>query len=131
MAGADNRPALAGRVTSHAIWSDDGRRLAEFYAAALGSEVSEAYRDEEGREAAFPVWVGGAMFIFWTAASFKAPEWPRDELVFHMDITFDDVEAAERRLVELGATKPGHQPGGEHWTVLLDPSGRPFCISAG
>ncbi|GAU65880.1 hypothetical protein SSP35_02_02480 [Streptomyces sp. NBRC 110611] len=26
-------------------------------------------------------------------------------------------------------TKPAHQPGA-HWTVLLDPSGQPFCLSA-
>lgn len=47
-----------------------------------------------------------------------------------MDITSDDVEAAQKRLLELGATKPAHQPGGDHWTVLLDPSGQPFCISS-
>ncbi|MEU8952746.1 hypothetical protein AB0C93_00420 [Streptomyces sp. NPDC048518] len=28
-----------------------------------------------------------------------------------------------------GAHKPEFQPGGEHWTVLLDPSGQPLCIS--
>ncbi len=43
---------------------------------------------------------------------------------------FDDVQAAEKRLLALGATKPAHQPGGDHWTVLLDPSGQPFCISS-
>ncbi|WP_067343636.1 VOC family protein [Streptomyces noursei] len=53
-----------------------------------------------------------------------------DGLPFHLDLAFDDVEAAERRLIELGATKPDHQPGGAYWTVLLDPSGQPFCFSA-
>ncbi|MDJ0385808.1 VOC family protein [Streptomyces sp. G-G2] len=47
------------------------------------------------------------------------------------DIPFDDVRAAEKQLRELGATKPTQQPGGEHWPVLLDPSGQPSCISAG
>ncbi|WP_223267526.1 hypothetical protein [Streptosporangium nondiastaticum] len=28
----------------------------------------------------------------------------------------------------MGATQPAHQPGGKHWTALLDPSGQPFCI---
>ncbi|WP_073765672.1 VOC family protein [Streptomyces sp. CB02923] len=36
--------------------------------------------------------------------------------------------AAEQRLLEMGATEPAHQPGGKHWTVLLAPSGQPFCI---
>ncbi|MEU3771867.1 VOC family protein [Streptomyces sp. NPDC032472] len=122
--------ALTGKVLSHAIWAGDGGELAEFYAAALGAQVSEPYRDEDGSPAAFPVWVGDMMYVFWSAASFKAPSWPQDELAFHMDIRFDDVEAAEKRLLELGATKPAHQPGGDHWTVLLDPSGQPFCISS-
>ncbi|TXJ72992.1 VOC family protein, partial [Streptomyces lavendulae] len=41
----------------------------------------------------------------------------------------DDLAAAERRLLELGATKPEFQPGKERWTVLLDPAGHPFCIT--
>lgn len=122
--------ALSGKVLSHAIWAEDGGALAEFYAAALGVQVSEPYRDEDGHPVAFPVWVGDLMYVFWSATTFKAPAWPRDELVFHMDIGFDDVEAAEKRLIELGATRPAHQPGGDHWTVLLDPSGQPFCISS-
>ncbi|MEU7583501.1 VOC family protein [Streptomyces sp. NPDC041068] len=126
---ADNS-ALSGKPLSHAIWAEDGRELAEFYAAALGAQVSEPYRDEDGNPAAFPVWVGDMMYVFWSATSFKAPTWPQDELAFHMDIGFDDVEAAEKRLLGLGATKPAHQPGGDHWTVLLDPSGQPFCISS-
>ncbi|WP_438297061.1 VOC family protein [Streptomyces sp. HUAS TT7] len=51
-------------------------------------------------------------------------------LPFHLDLAFDDVQAAEKHLLELGATKPAHQPGGTLWTVLLDPSGQPFCIHA-
>ncbi|MGW7434515.1 hypothetical protein [Streptomyces sp. NPDC054849] len=30
----------------------------------------------------------------------------------------------------LSAVGPAHQPGGKHGTALLDPSGRPICISA-
>lgn len=73
---------------------------------------------------------GTTKYVFYAAESFKAPDWPVDELVFHLDLAFGDVEAAENRLIGLGATKPAHQPGGKHWTVLLDPSGQPFCISA-
>ncbi|RPF25582.1 hypothetical protein EDD96_7106 [Streptomyces sp. Ag109_G2-6] len=130
MVDAHADDAVSGKVLSHAIWADDGGELAEFYAAALGTQVSEPYRDEDGNPAAFPVWVGGMMYVFWSATTFKAPTWPQDELAFHMDISFDDIEAAEKRLLGLGATKPAHQPGGDHWTVLLDPSGQPFCISS-
>ncbi|MFF3861416.1 VOC family protein [Streptomyces sp. NPDC002209] len=69
-------------------------------------------------------------YVFYTADSYTAPHWPEDELVFLLDLAFGDIEAAEQRLIGLGATKPAHQPGGKHWTVLLDPSGQPFRISA-
>ncbi|MFF9900969.1 VOC family protein [Streptomyces longispororuber] len=124
-----NTGTLDGSILSHAIWADDGRRLAEFYAAALGSSVGEPYPDEHGNEVAFPVTVGNTAYIFYTSASFTAPDWPGQDLPFHMDLAFPDVAAAEKRLLELGASKPDFQPGKEHWTVLLDPSGQPVCIS--
>ncbi|MFI9401194.1 VOC family protein [Nocardia sp. NPDC052316] len=73
-------------------------------------------------------------YAFWAddgraVAEFTAPNWPADELPFHLDLAFPDVAAAEQRLLALGATKPDHQFGGDNWTVLLDPSGQPFCIS--
>ncbi|AZM51274.1 hypothetical protein DMA15_00645 [Streptomyces sp. WAC 01529] len=129
MSTSHSADALKGSVISYAIWADDGRRLAEFYAAALGSEVGEPYPDEHGNEVAFPVTVGDAMYVFWTSSSFTAPAWPQQDLPFHMDLAFPDVVAAEQRLLELGASKPDFQPGGDHWTVLLDPCGQPLCIS--
>ncbi|PSJ27115.1 hypothetical protein B7P34_19425 [Streptosporangium nondiastaticum] len=112
----------------HAMWARDGRALADFYATALGTAVSQSYPDEHGNEAACAFSVNGAMYLFYTSPSYQAPHWPEDELPFHMDLAFPDVTTAEKRLLEMGATKPGHQPGGEQWTVLLDPSGQPFCI---
>jgi len=40
-----------------------------------------------------------------------------------------DLNHAEAQLVELGATKPDAQPGGERWHVLTDPAGQPFCLT--
>ncbi|MFF5128987.1 VOC family protein [Streptomyces syringium] len=114
-----------GGVKCAAFWGHDGKALADFYAAALGWEVTQTFGD-----AAAMISDGTTAYVFYTAESFKAPNWPDDELVFHLDLVFDDVEAAEQRLIGLGATKPDHQPGGKHWTVLLDPSEQPFCISA-
>lgn len=114
-----------GAVKCAAFWGHDGKSLADFYAAALGWKVTQTFGDT-----AAMISDGTTAYVFYTAESFRAPHWPADELVFHLDLTFSDVEAAEQRLLSLGATKPGHQPGGKHWTVLLDPSGQPFCISA-
>ncbi|MEU2714261.1 VOC family protein [Streptomyces sp. NPDC007205] len=123
-----NTPALAGQVACQAVWAPDGRALADFYAAALGTEVSEIYPDQDGNETAFAFSTGETRYVFYTSASFTAPDWPKGELPFHIDLAYDDVTAAEQRLLELGAAKPVHQPGGRRWTVLLDPSGQPFCI---
>ncbi|GHE44983.1 VOC family protein [Streptomyces vinaceus] len=130
MIDTDAGSAVSGKDLSYAIWAQDGGELANFYAAALGAQVAEPYREEHGRPAAFPVGVGDMMYVFWSAATFKARTWPQDELAFHMDIGFGDVEAAEERLLGLGATMPAHQPGEDLWTVLLDPSGQPFCVSS-
>ncbi|MFE0187276.1 VOC family protein [Streptomyces sp. NPDC058989] len=119
---------LSGKIMCHALWARDGRRLADFYATALGTEVSRTYPGEDGSDVAFALHVDGAMYLFYTSASYRAPNWPEEELPFHMDFSFPDVRAAEERLLQLGATKPAHQPGGKYWTVLLDPSGQPFCI---
>ena len=40
-----------------------------------------------------------------------------------------DLDAAERRAVELGAVKSQTQPNGDVWRVLHDPAGHPFCIA--
>ncbi|MFV8132841.1 VOC family protein [Streptomyces syringium] len=120
--------ALSGTIMCHAMWARDGRELADFYATALGTKVSRTYPDEHGNETAFAFHVNGAMYLFYTSASYTAPVWPEQELPFHMDFVFGDVAAAEKKLLEMGATKPDHQPGGTYWTVLLDPSGQPFCI---
>ncbi|ASU82609.1 VOC family protein [Nocardiopsis gilva YIM 90087] len=121
--------APVARVASYAFGGHDGRALAEFYAAALGWEVTQEFPDENGVPVAFIVTDGTTIYTFYTARDFRAPNWPEDELPFHLDLMFDDVAAGEKRLLDLGATRPDHQPGGEHWTVLLDPSGQPFCIS--
>ncbi|MYT33149.1 MULTISPECIES: VOC family protein [unclassified Streptomyces] len=121
---------LSGKILCQAIWASDGRQLADFYAAALGTEVRQTFPDEHGNEAACAFYVGATMYLFYTSGSFTAPNWPEEDLPFHMDLAFDDVTAAEQRLLEMGATRPDHQPGGDHWTVLLDPSGQPFCIHA-
>ncbi|KOV56283.1 VOC family protein [Streptomyces sp. MMG1121] len=130
-----NTGAIAGRGVCHAIWAPDGPALADFYAAALGVTVTETCPDEGGAQTACGFYVNGAMYLLHTSPSFTPPRsrrprprWPEEELPFHMDLAFDDVAAAELRLLELGATRPGHQPGGKHWTVPLDPSGQPLCV---
>jgi Glyoxalase-like domain len=37
------------------------------------------------------------------------------------------LDAAEAAVLDLGATKPSHQPG-TTFRVFLDPAGHPFCL---
>ncbi|MEU7581676.1 VOC family protein [Streptomyces sp. NPDC041068] len=120
---AAQAPAPTGVLRCASYGGHDGHALARFWAAALGWQVTKTY----GKDAAM-IGDGSTSYVFYTARNHRAPHWPQDELVFHFDLSFDDVEAAQERLLELGATKPDHQPS-QWWTVLLDPSGQPFCIS--
>jgi hypothetical protein len=47
----------------------------------------------------------------------------------HLDLTVDDLDAAEAAVLALGATKHEYQPG-TTFRVFLDPAGHPFCLCA-
>jgi predicted enzyme related to lactoylglutathione lyase len=50
----------------------------------------------------------------------------------HLDIAVDDLAAATRRAVALGATVLATRTeGGQTWTTLADPDGNEFCLDAG
>ncbi|MEE3921930.1 VOC family protein [Micromonospora sp. BRA006-A] len=72
----------------------------------------------------------GTSIGFGLVPGYTPPAWPDESggKRYHLDLYVDDVAAAEKELVAAGATRPGFQPGGERWTVLLDPIGQPFCL---
>ncbi|GAA4917484.1 hypothetical protein HNR25_002397 [Streptomonospora salina] len=39
------------------------------------------------------------------------------------------MDAAQPGMSALGAAEPWFQPDPDRWRVLLDPAGRPFCIT--
>jgi len=47
----------------------------------------------------------------------------------HLELAVQDLETAEAEALALGATRPDQQPNPEHWRVLIDPAGHPFCIT--
>jgi catechol 2,3-dioxygenase-like lactoylglutathione lyase family enzyme len=104
--------------------SADATRDAAFWSSALGWPIAaegDGYAMLSGPDHALG---------FGTREDFEPPAWPNPAGTkqFHFDLAVDDLAAAERRLVELGATVPDHQPG-DTWRVLLDPSGHPFCLT--
>ena len=61
----------------------------------------------------------------------QQPTWPDPEQgqQFHIDVTVDDLDAAEPQVLALGARKADVQYGeAEGWRTFLDPAGHPFCL---
>jgi hypothetical protein len=111
-------------ISSIIFDSADPAALAAFYARATGGRVTDADPD-------FTTVGGGAAELsFQRVDGYRGPGWPAAKHL-HLDFRVADVATAVKELVDLGATLPDLQPGGEDWTVLLDPEGHPFCVSAG
>jgi catechol 2,3-dioxygenase-like lactoylglutathione lyase family enzyme len=119
--------ALAG-VT---IDCPDPTLLGAFYAELAGWQVVHSDHD-------FVYWHdfvylgGGGEGInvgLQRARDHRPPVWPDGgSQQMHLDFYVDDLDSAQVRAVELGATTAAHQPGGDRWRVLLDPAGHPFCL---
>jgi hypothetical protein len=118
---------MAGIARMRAVVLDgpDPLALAEFYQRLVGGEIT--YADDE--------WVklrgDDVLLSFQRADDHVPPTWPSGERPqqFHVDVTVDDVDAAEPQVLAAGARRHEHQPGeAEGWRVYLDPAGHPFCL---
>ena len=115
------------KLTAITLDCADPRALATFYQQATGLElVPESDDDFAGLSG------DGGLFIgFQRVDDYQAPHWPDQSVPqqFHLDFGVDDLEEAEEVLLDLGAVKPGFQPGGDRWRVFFDPAGHPFCLA--
>lgn len=112
-------------VAAVSIDCDDASASARFWAGLLGGAVTY---DADGMAA---VEADGRTLYFAEIDGFESPGWPSDAKQFHLDLRAPDPSAFVDRVDELGGSLPALQPGGDRWTVFLDPAGHPFCISAG
>lgn len=105
----------------------DAGRLADFYADLTGGEVT--HRDDESGHAQASV--KGGTLNFQRVHSFTPPQWPGQEhpQQFHLDFQVDNVSSAVARAEKLGAFQAIEQPAVEHYTVMIDLDGHPFCFS--
>jgi catechol-2,3-dioxygenase len=101
----------------------DARQLSAFYAELLGKPVTY-----EGEGVAMIGEDGAQPVMFQQVTEYHAPQWPdpAHPQQFHLDVTVDDVDAAEAAALKLGATSLS--PGEENWRVYADPAGKPFCL---
>ena len=118
-------------VTGTNIDAPDANALADFYRRLLGWTT----RTEE------PGWVvieqdggGGGTLNFQTESRYVRPVWPAgpgdQQMMMHLEIAVDDLEASVTHAVAQGATLAGFQPQ-EDVRVCLDPAGHPFCLFLG
>ncbi|MEU1707774.1 VOC family protein [Streptomyces sp. NPDC005706] len=122
----DTTSAPAFRYAAVTFDCADPAEMARFYSELLGMAVHYSSDDFIllGRE-------GATGLAFNRLADYRPPTWPdpTQEKQAHIELGVDDLDIAEKRLLDLGATKPGFQPQPERWRVLLDPAGHPFCIT--
>ena len=137
------------RATSISISTNAPRQLAEFYARLLQVEVSvsEGPRDGEPADAGWaqiaPVpgklvmtlnfeWDEHYLPPVWptTAPSALQSSAPAQQVMAHLDVAADDLEAAVAWALECGATEHSHQPQ-DQVRVMVDPHGHPFCLFVG
>jgi catechol-2,3-dioxygenase len=105
----------------------DPRALARFYAGILGGTV-----EEDGGD-----WVDlklpdGRTLAFQEAPGHVPPKWPAsgDSQQFHLDLTVEDLDTAEKGVLALGATPLDIDDRSRSWRVYADPAGHPFCLCA-
>ncbi|WP_037852910.1 VOC family protein [Streptomyces sp. NRRL S-340] len=101
----------------------DPRALAGFYAEVLGGTV-----EGEGDWVDLKV-PGGVALAFQKAPGFVPPKWPSADASqqFHLDLDVEDLDAAEKGVLALGA-KPLANQGAKNFRVYADPAGHPFCL---
>ncbi|MGW4022983.1 VOC family protein [Streptomyces sp. NPDC005009] len=104
----------------------DPRALAGFYAGLVGGTIAD-----EGE------WVdlkvdGGPTLAFQAAPGYVAPEWPSADRSqqFHLDLTVEDLDAAEKEVLALGARPLDADDRSRTFRVYADPAGHPFCLCA-
>ncbi|MFJ3232575.1 VOC family protein [Streptomyces sp. NPDC086787] len=102
----------------------DPSALAGFYAGLLGGTP-----DDNGE------WVdlrlpGGQALAFQAAPGFVPPNWPAPDgsQQFHLDLVVDDLDTAEKGVLELGARPLDTADRSRTWRVYADPAGHPFCL---
>jgi predicted enzyme related to lactoylglutathione lyase len=102
----------------------DAKVLSAFYAELLGKPMTY-----EGDGVAMIGNDGEQPVLFQQVADYAPPRWPdpAHPQQYHLDVLVDDLEAAERAVLDLGATTlPG---GGKTFRVYADPADKPFCLT--
>jgi catechol 2,3-dioxygenase-like lactoylglutathione lyase family enzyme len=112
---------MIGRLHHVVIDCPDPSALAAFYSDLIGLPVT--YRSDDFVVIARNDTSSGVAFQL--APDHRPPQWPDPDRPqqMHFDVMVDDLDAAEPRVLALGARRLF---GGDH--VYADPAGHPFCL---
>ena len=69
--------------------------------------------------------------LFQRNPEYQPPVWPEkpeaQQQMAHMDFAVNDLEKAVHHAVQCGA-RIAEEQFSDHWKVMLDPAGHPFCL---
>jgi predicted enzyme related to lactoylglutathione lyase len=117
-------PRMSIQLGGVTIDCADPRKLAGFWAEALGGEISDNYGGE------FVFIASGGKDRPYVGLQ-RVPEKRTGKNRVHIDFSATDRKAEVERLVGLGASFVGeHSVPGLTWSVLQDPEGNEFCVGA-
>jgi catechol 2,3-dioxygenase-like lactoylglutathione lyase family enzyme len=118
------------RFSGPVLGSPDPLALAEFYSRLLGWPVTDSETGDGGWAMIRSPSVR-LKLEFQYEPYFVPPVWPpaegEQQMLIHLDIGVQDLEAGVAWAVEAGATVAEHQPQ-KDVRVLRDPSGHVFCL---
>jgi catechol 2,3-dioxygenase-like lactoylglutathione lyase family enzyme len=120
---------MANRITTVVVDCSDHEKLAAFWCAVLGYEVTERGDDGDWVEIGPPGQQpkGPAPTLLFQTVPDPTPG--KNRLHLDVNATDRDQDAELQRLLDLGATRADvGQTGEESWHVLADPEGNEFCL---
>lgn len=116
---------MIGRLETVVLDTKNPHTLARFYADVLGAKIKTEEDD----------WVtivddAGRQLSFQTSPQHQPPRFPdpAGSQQLHVDIRVDDVDEAERQILDLGATRVPDAHEDNTFRVYLDPAGHTFCL---
>ena len=109
----------------------DVKHLAQFYASIVGGAVNQP----DPRWGVDDDWAtlhtaGGMVLAFQRVADHQPPQWPdpaRPQQV-HLDLEVEDLDDAQQKVMDLGASLLDAGESTRSWRVFADPAGHPFCL---
>lgn len=122
---------LVIKMYSFTIDCTEPYELAKFYASLLKWEAAQF---DEVYACVYPPGTNQGTYpciLFQKNPAYKPPVWPEkpeaQQQMAHIDFAVNDMEKAVQYAIKCGA-KMADDQFSDHWRVMFDPAGHPFCL---